>query len=209
MPTTTTLLGFVAAALALLITPGPAVLYLVTRSLSQGTRAGLISVLGLSTGVFVHIGAAAAGISALVLASAAAFTLVKGLGAVYLIYLGLRTILTRGTASGSSHATRASHRLFLDGVVVSVFNPKLAIFFLAFLPQFVDPTQGPVPRQIVILGLIYIGLALITDSTYAVLASRLRRWGPIPGSERSWPKYLAGSVYLGLGVTAALTGRRA
>lgn len=207
MPTTTTFLTFSLAAFILLITPGPAIMYLVGRSIDQGVRAGLISVLGLSTGVLFHVAAAAAGLSALLLASATAFMVVKSLGAAYLIYLGIRTLMGRPRNSDPS-APRASRRLFLDGVVVNILNPKLALFFLAFLPQFVDPSRGSVPRQIVILGLLYIAIALITDSSYAIAAGRLRRLMPVSNSPSPWTRYFAGTVYLGMGLTAALTGRR-
>ncbi len=209
MPSSVSLLGFVAAALLILVMPGPGVLYVVARSVGQGHRAGLVSALGLSAGVFVHIAAAAAGISAILLASATAFGVVKGLGAGYLIYLGIRTLFTRGPAATMEVSTiRSSHRLFLDGVLVSALNPKIAVFFLAFLPQFVEPSRGPVPQQIVFLGLIYVGLALVTDGGYALLAGSLRdglRVGIVQGPLL---RYLSGSIYLGLGVSAALTGRR-
>ncbi len=209
MPSSVSLLGFVAAALLILVMPGPGVLYVVARSVGQGHRAGLVSALGLSAGVFVHIAAAAAGISAILLASATAFGVVKGLGAGYLIYLGIRTLFTRGPAATMEVSTiRSSHRLFLDGVLVSALNPKIAVFFLAFLPQFVEPSRGPVPQQIVFLGLIYVGLALVTDGGYALLAGSLRdglRVGIVQGPLL---RYVSGSIYLGLGVSAALTGRR-
>ena len=209
MPTTVSLLGFATAALILLLIPGPAVFYIIARSVGQGRRAGLISVIGLSTGVLVHIAAAAAGISAVLLASATAFDVVKSLGSGYLIYLGLRTLLTHRPPQVNETPTfRSSSRLFLDGVVVSILNPKLALFFLAFLPQFVDPRRGPVPEQIVLLGLLYIGLALITDSAYAMLAGTLRRYFHGPLTRSPWPRYVSGTVYLGLGVGTALSGRR-
>lgn len=209
MPGSAALLGFVAAALVVLLIPGPGVLYVVSRSISHGRRAGLVSVLGLSAGVLVHVGAATAEISALLLASATAFGMLKTLGAGYLIYLGVRTLFARHSAASSAvTAALGLPRLFVDGVVVSVFNPKIAVFFLAFLPQFVDPNRGPVPQQVALLGLIYIALALITDGAYALLAGSLRHWfrgrimrGPLP-------RYLSGSIYLGLGIGTALTGRR-
>ena len=208
MPTRASLLGFVAAALVLLLIPGPGVLYIVTRSLSQGRRAGLVSVLGLAAGALVHVWATA-GLSAILLASATAFGVVKALGAGYLIYLGIRTILGRGRDADVEASTpRSLYRLFRDGVVVSVLNPKIAVFFLAFLPQFVEPSRGRVPQQVLLLGLIYVALALITDSGYACLAGGLRQWlggrvmrGPLP-------RYASGVLYLGLGVSTALTGRR-
>ncbi len=146
MPGDTLLLGFVAAALVVLLIPGPGVLYMVARSIGQGQRAGLVSVVGLSVGALVHVSAATAGLSAILLTSATAFGFVKTLGAGYLIYLGVRAILARDeTTDVGAPSPRSLRRLFIDGVVVSVLNPKIAVFFLAFLPQFVDPSQGPVP----------------------------------------------------------------
>jgi len=160
----TLLIGFVAAALVVLVTPGPGVLYVIARTTEQGHAAGLASVLGLATGALVHVIAAAVGLSAILLASATAFGVVKMLGAAYLIYLGIRTLLKRTATGEITDVPRASlGRLFADGVVVSLFNPKIAVFFLAFLPQFVDPVAGPVAAQIMLLGLIYCGLAVITD----------------------------------------------
>ena len=145
MPGDTLLLGFVAAALVVLLIPGPGVLYMVARSLGQGQRAGLVSVVGLSVGALVHVSAATAGLSAILLTSATAFGFVKTFGAGYLIYLGVRAILARDeTTDVGAPLPRSLRRLFIDGVVVSVLNPKIAVFFLAFLPQFVDPSQGPV-----------------------------------------------------------------
>ncbi len=119
---------------------------MVARSLGQGQRAGLVSVVGLSVGALVHVSAATAGLSAILLTSATAFGFVKTLGAGYLIYLGVRAILARDeTTDVGAPLPRSLRRLFIDGVVVSVLNPKIAVFFLAFLPQFVDPSQGPVP----------------------------------------------------------------
>ncbi len=209
MPSNMSLLGFIAAALVLLITPGPGVLYVVARSVSQGHRAGLVSALGLAAGVFVHIAAAAAGISAILLASATAFGVVKVLGAGYLIYLGIQTLFARGSSASVEASThRTSRRLFIDGVLVSALNPKIALFFLAFLPQFVDPSRGPVPQQILFLGLVYVCLAILTDGAYALLAGSVRHWlgrGVLQGSQL---RYLSGSIYVGLGVGAAFISRR-
>lgn len=208
MPDVNILIGFAAAALVVLVTPGPGVLYVVARSLSQGQRAGLVSVLGLSSGALVHVAAATLGLSAILLASAAAFTIVKLLGACYLIYLGIRTLLApRSVTSVDATPPRSLYRLFIDGFVVSVLNPKIAVFFLAFLPQFVQPGGAPVERQVLFLGLIYVGLALVTDSAYALLAGRLRHWmrGRIVGGRA--PQYASGAVYLSLGVSTALVER--
>lgn len=208
MPDSSVLIGFVAAALVVLVTPGPGVLYVVARSLSQGQRAGLVSVLGLSCGALVHVAAAALGLSAILLTSAAAFTIVKLLGAGYLIYLGIRTLLARRPATGVDvPAPRSLDRLFVDGVFVSVLNPKIAVFFLAFLPQFVQPGAGPVARQVLFLGLVYVGLALVTDSSYALLAGRFRHWMRGRVVQGRAPQYATGAVYLGLGVSTALAER--
>ena len=221
MPSGALLFGFVVAALVVLLIPGPGVLYAVARSAAQGRRAGLASVLGLSLGALVHVIAAAAGLSAILLTSATAFGIVKAVGAGYLIYLGIRTIMAarvsaRRSPSGSAHAAAGVEsamplplsRLFFDGAVVSVFNPKIAVFFLAFLPQFVDPGAGPVPQQILLLGLIYSALALVTDGAYALLAGSLRHWLSGRVMRGPLPRYLSGSLYVGLGVNAALASRQ-
>ena len=209
MPNGSLLLGFVAASLVVLVIPGPGVLYVVARSAAQGTRAGLASVVGLSLGALVHVAAAAAGLSAILLTSATAFGIVKALGAGYLIYLGLRMLFARRLPAGPAAPTPvSSRRLLSDGIVVSLFNPKIAVFFLAFLPQFVDPSVGPVPRQILLLGLIYVGLALMTDGTYALLAGSLRHWLGGRVMRGPWPRYVTGGLYIGLGLNAALAGRR-
>ncbi len=208
MPDLTSLIAFVAAALVVLVTPGPGVVYVVARSLSQGQRAGLVSVLGLSSGALVHVAAATLGLSAILLASATAFTIVKFLGAGYLIYLGIRTLLApRPVESVDATPPRSLYRLLVDGFVVSVLNPKIAVFFLAFLPQFVQPDAGPVERQVLLLGLIYVGLALVTDSAYALLAGRLPSLDAWPHCRGRAPQYATGAVYLGLGVRTAFAER--
>jgi threonine/homoserine/homoserine lactone efflux protein len=209
MPSDASLSGFIVAALIVLLIPGPGVLYIVTRSLSQGRRAGFVSVLGLSAGALVHVVAATAGLSAILLASAAAFGAVKALGAAYLIYLGLRTILSSGAgAQEESTDRRSASRLFRDGVIVSVLNPKIAVFFLAFLPQFVDESRGSVAQQILALGLLYVTLALITDGAYAFLAGSVRHWIDARFMRGPLPRYASGAVYIGLGVSTAVSGRR-
>lgn len=203
------LTAFIAAALVILLIPGPGVIYVVTRSLGQGRRAGLVSVLGLSAGALVHVAAAAAGLSAILMTSAAAFGIVKFAGAGYLIYLGIRVLLSREPgARNESAIARPTRRLFAEGVLVSVLNPKIAVFFLAFLPQFVSPAQGAVPQQIVTLGLVYVGLALVTDGGYALLAGSLRQFVSGRLTQGPFPRYASGAIYIGLGVTTALSGRR-
>lgn len=208
MPDIATLAVFAAATLALLLVPGPAVTYIVTRSVAQGRTAGLVSVLGVHAGSAVHVVAAALGVTAVLAASATAFTVVKYLGAAYLIYLGVRKLLDRAPLeTGEVHV--ASHRrLFTEGFVVNVLNPKTAVFFLAFLPQFADPARGPVAPQIILLGLIWILLGVVSDGGYALLAAALSGW--IRRSRRIARRLDVGSglVYLGLGAAAALTGEK-
>lgn len=203
------LLAFVIASLVVLLIPGPGVLYVVTQSLSHGRNAGIVSVLGLSVGALIQAVAAALGLAAVVLASATAFGVVKLLGAGYLVYLGIQAMLVRpGSVGMKASGCGSSRRLFIDGIVVSALNPKIAIFFLAFLPQFVEPANGPVSQQILFLGVLYVALALLTDGTYALLASRLRNWlsnRVLPGA---LPHRFRGAMYIGLGVSAALADRR-
>ena len=198
---------FVAAALALLLVPGPAVLYVVTRSIHQGRRAGLVSVLGIHLGTLVHVAAATAGLSALVLSSATAFTVVKLAGAAYLIGLGLWTLVSRkADAEVALGGERRLRRVFAQGVVVNVLNPKTALFFLAFLPQFVDPHRGHAALQIAILGWTFAVLGMVTDSIWAIAAGTagdvLRRSRRFAHTQR----YVSGSVFVGLGVVTALAG---
>jgi threonine/homoserine/homoserine lactone efflux protein len=198
---------FLLAALVLLVTPGPAVLYIVARSLDQGHRAGLVSVLGVHAGTLVHVGAAAAGVSALLAASATAFGVVRYLGAGYLIYLGVRRLLHRtpGLAAGLRPERRLG-RALLDGFVVNVLNPKTALFFLAFLPQFVDPGRGTVGTQVAALGVLFVLLGLCTDGAYALTAGTAGAWlrarPGLPAAER----WVAGLTFIGLGTAAALAG---
>lgn len=209
MPDVLILFGFVSASLAVLLTPGPGVVYVTARSLSQGRKAGLISVLGLSAGAFVHVIAALAGLSSLLLASATAFTIVKFAGAAYLIYLGLCLLFQRKPEPGAAACPDPAplSQIFADGVVVSVLNPKIAIFFLAFLPQFIDPAAGAPTLQILLLGTIYCLLAVITDGGYALLAAQTREWlGPKTRLKRA-SRFLTGSIFIGLGVQTALAER--
>ena len=201
---------FVVAALALLLVPGPAVLYVVARSLQQGRRAGLASVLGIHVGTLAHIAAATVGLSALVVSSAVAFTAVKVAGAAYLIGLGLWTLLSRraerDVALGSERNLR---RAFAQGIVVNVLNPKTALFFLAFLPQFVDADAAHPAAQIAFLGVLFALLGLVTDSLWALAAGTgggvLRRSRRLLRAQR----YVTGSVYVGLGLATAFAGRGA
>lgn len=198
---------FVVAALALLLVPGPAVLYVVARSIHEGRRAGLASVVGIHVGTLVHIAAATLGLSALIASSAVAFTAVKIAGAAYLIGLGLWTLFSRraepDVALGGERNLR---RAFAQGIVVNVLNPKTALFFLAFLPQFVDPNAAHPAVQIAFLGFLFAVLGLVTDSIWALAAGTaggvLRRSRRFLRTQR----YVTGTVYVGLGVATALAG---
>ena len=204
MPDPTTLLLFARASLALLAVPGPAVIYMVTRSVDQGRAAGIVSVLGVETGGLVHVVAATVGLSALVASSAAAFGVLKSAGAGYLVYLGVRRIVWPD--EGGDGRDPSSRRMFAQGMVVQGLNPKVAIFFLAFLPQFVDPDAGAIAPQILVLGIVFTLIAGLCDGAWALLAGtvgpRLRR--SASGSRRL--ARVSGGIYIGLGITAALAG---
>jgi threonine/homoserine/homoserine lactone efflux protein len=196
---------FLLAALILLLTPGPAVLYIVARSIDQGRAAGWVSVLSIEAGNFVHVLAATLGLSAILLSSALAFTVVKYLGAAYLIYLGLRRLLTRPPVQPTVSAPRQSlRRIFSQGVAVAILNPKTALFFFAFLPQFVDPAKGFVAPQLLTLGCLFVLMAICTDGLYSLLAGTVGQWLKGTRSFLLADRYLIGSVYIGLGITAAL-----
>jgi len=203
MPPSAGLGFFVVAALLLLVTPGPAVLYIVARSMDQGRRAGLVSMLGVHVGTLVHIGAAAAGLSALLMASATAFSIVKYLGAVYLVYLGVRRLCERTTLTADRPPAVRLGRAFVDGFVVNLLNPKTALFFLAFLPQFVDVSRGRVGAQIVVLGSIFVALGMFTDGLYAVGAGTAARWLRASPRFLASERWISGGMYIGLGVAAA------
>jgi threonine/homoserine/homoserine lactone efflux protein len=198
---------FLVATLALLLTPGPSVLYITARSIDQGRQAGLVSVLGVGIGTLFHITAAALGLSALLLSSALAFNVVKYLGAAYLIYLGIRKLLGKDEAQGeTAFKQRSLRRVFIQGIVVNILNPKTALFFFAFLPQFVDPTRGSVALQIFTLGLIFAALGLMSDGMYAVLAGSIGGWLKRNPTFMRRQRFLTGGIYVALGLTAALAG---
>src|SRR5919108_1146293 len=188
MPDLSSIGVFAAAALALLVIPGPAVIYITTRSIDLGRAAGFASVLGIATGTLVHTAAAAVGLSALLASSAVAFGIVKYAGAGYLVFLGLRRLLAAEPPGQDLVVPpRSLRRIYGQGVLVNVLNPKTAVFVFAFLPQFVDPGRGPVPLQIVLLGSLLAAMGIVSDGAFALLAARLggglRRGGrvaPIP-----------------------------
>jgi threonine/homoserine/homoserine lactone efflux protein len=200
---------FVVAALALLLVPGPAVLYITARSASQGRLAGLISVLAIETANFTQAVAAALGLAAILYSSAMAFNVVKYLGAAYLIYLGIHKLLFSSDKKSEDTIERESlWRIYWQGFAVNILNPKAALFFFAFLPQFVNPERGSATAQTLMLGMIFVGLAIITDSMYALVASSVA--GKLRGSKnfRKGGRFFAGLIYIGLGITTALTGSK-
>ncbi len=208
LPDATSVGVFSAAAILLLLTPGPAVLYIVARSVEQGRIAGLVSACGITTGTLVHVLAAALGLSALLTSSALAFAVIKYAGAAYLVYIGVRRIL-KGTdtpAEPLELPRRSLGRLYRDGFVVNLLNPKTALFFLAFLPQFVDPSRGAVAFQIAFLGLLFTLMGLTSDGIYALVAGTAGRWVKRNTHYLRWERYVTGGLFIGLGMTAAFAG---
>jgi len=210
MPSPSTLLVYAVTAVIVLLVPGPAVLYIVSQSVRQGRRAGIASVLGIHTGTLVQVVAAVLGASWLLASSALAFSVVKYLGAAYLVYLGTRKLLGKDEQvafepRGEARAKRPA-RLFLQGVLVNVLNPKLALFFLAFLPQFVDRSRGTVPVQVATFGIAFVLLGLCTDSSYAMVAGTVGPWLRNHARLLRGERYVVGSAFVGLGVAAAFSG---
>jgi len=196
---------FLATAMALLAIPGPAVLYVVTRSIEMGRAGGVSSVAGITTGTVVHVTLATAGLSSLILASTVAFDAVKYVGAAYLVFLGIRRLVTRKEETlDGDRAPRTRRRAYTQGIVVNLTNPKTIVFVFAFLPQFVDVNAGHVWLQVLVLGFSFAGLGFLSDSAYALaagtVADRLRGSRGIARFER----WFGGSVLVGLGVAAAL-----
>ena len=207
MPTFESLAAFGIASLALLVIPGPAVLYIINRSVTDGRNVALAAVAGLEIGNFMHVIAATVGLSAVIATSAAAFSVVKWIGAGYLVYIGIRTLVKRPQplTQVSDHMSR--RRAFTQGIVVNTFNPKVALFFLSFLPQFIDADRGSAALQSLILGTTFVILGSVSDSLFALLASALRgtllRGKSLPFVQR----YVAGSVFIALGAIASTTRR--
>jgi len=198
---------FIAGAIVVLLIPGPAVFYIVGRSIELGRRAGVLSALAISTGALVHVTAAALGLSALLVSSALAFSTVKYLGAAYLIYLGVQKLRRdEPLTSTDAPAPRNLKRVFGQGVVVSVLNPKEALFFFAFLPQFVDASRGEIRVQILFLGLLFICMGVVSDSLWALSSGTVAQW--LRGNSR-WTRaqrYVSGGTLISLGLVTAFAG---
>jgi threonine/homoserine/homoserine lactone efflux protein len=207
VPDSQTIWLFCLAATALIVIPGPAVLYIVSQSVGQGRRAGLVSASGVASGGLVHVLGAALGLSGLLLSSATLFSAVKLAGAAYLVYLGARRLLGReASAFVAPSEARSPRRLYRDGVVVNVLNPKTALFFYAFLPQFLDPGRGSVTLQALVLGTLFVVIALLSDSVWALASGSAAGWlkaRPLAAHVERW---VTGTVLVGLGAAAALSG---
>lgn len=205
MPDLSSIVTFAVASVALLLIPGPAVIYVLNRSVSDGREVGLAAVAGLELGNFVHVVAATAGLSAVLATSATAFNAVKWLGAAYLVFVGLRTLATKPRVIAGDSASVSRRRSFSQGVIVNTLNPKVALFFLSYLPQFIDPDNGAAWTQALVLGSIFVAIGCLTDGMYALTASALRtvllRGRTLPFVQR----YVAGTVFVALGVVAATT----
>ena len=205
----TSFMAFVLASFALAVTPGPGVLYIVTRTLAQGRIAGIGSVFGVACGNFLNAVGASVGLAALFSVSSLAFTLVKFAGAAYLVYLGIRALRAPAEAAVHGAELRAlpAARLFREGLMVALLNPKTTLFFAAFLPQFMHG-EAPALTQAIGLGAMFVGIAACTDLIYALLANwlapRLRRVAGAP----AWGRWLAGLTLIGLGLLSALSGQR-
>jgi threonine/homoserine/homoserine lactone efflux protein len=209
MPDGTTILIVALASLALVVIPGPAVIYILTRSVSQGRNAGLVSAVGVNLGSSVHVLAAVAGLTMLLANSATAYTVVKWAGVGYLAWIGVRTLMKDDADFAQPRLEpTALRKIFIQGVLVNMLNPKVAIFFLAFLPQFVDTDAPHAPMQTLVLGITLVTIGLVSDSLYALAGGSvgdvLRRRPHVARGTR----LAAGSTYLALAGIAAITGTR-
>ena len=204
MPDLNSLISFAVASVALLVIPGPAVIYIVNRSVADGRQIGLAAVVGLELGTFMHVLAATVGLSAILATSENAFNVVKYLGASYLILIGLRTLTRKPEAISTSASSMTQSQAFRQGFIINMLNPKIALFFLSFLPQFIDPKISSNARQSLILGSVFVLCGFVIDGIYALTASSLRevlvRGKALPFIQQ----YVAGVVFVLLGVAAAL-----
>ncbi|PHX94585.1 MAG: RhtB family transporter [Acidimicrobium sp.] len=202
MPDFNSLVSFAIASVALLVIPGPAVIYIVNRSVANGRSIGLASVLGLELGTFMHVLAATVGLSAILATSESAFNIVKYLGASYLVLVGLRTISRQPQTMSTSASSMTKVQAFRQGFIINTLNPKVALFFLSFLPQFIDPDKSSNALQSLMLGAVFVACGFITDGVYTLTASSLRetlvKGKALPFIQR----YVAGVVFVLLGIVA-------
>ncbi len=204
MPDLNSLISFAVASVALLVIPGPAVIYIVNRSVADGRQIGLAAVVGLELGTFMHVLAATVGLSAILATSENAFNVVKYLGASYLIFIGLRTLTRKPEAISTSASSMTQSQAFRQGFIINTLNPKIALFFLSFLPQFIDPNISSNARQSLFLGSVFVLCGFVIDGVYALTASSLRE---VLVKGKALPfiqQYVAGVVFVLLGAAAAL-----
>jgi threonine/homoserine/homoserine lactone efflux protein len=210
MPDSSTLALYAGAVLVLLVIPGPAVLYIVSQSVEHGRGAGMTAVAGIHVGTLVHTTAAAVGLSALLVSSATAFSVVKFAGAAYLVYLGIQRLRSREEQQlRAVPRERDLGRIFRQGIVVNVLNPKTALFFFALVPQFVDRGAGSVPLQVLVFGLAFVLIGFLSDGAWAIVAGTAGEWLRRSRRFQSAQRWVSGVVLIGLGAVAALTGRKA
>jgi threonine/homoserine/homoserine lactone efflux protein len=204
VPDLNSLISFAVASVALLVIPGPAVIYIVNRSVADGRQIGLAAVVGLELGTFMHVLAATVGLSAILATSENAFNVVKYLGASYLVRIGLRTLTRKPEAISTSASSMTQSQAFRQGFIINTLNPKIALFFLSFLPQFIDPNISSNARQSLILGSVFVLCGFVIDGIYALTASSLRE---VLVKGKALPfiqQYVAGVVFVLLGAAAAL-----
>ena len=204
MPDLNSLISFAVASVALLVIPGPAVIYIVNRSVADGRQIGLAAVVGLELGTFMHVLAATVGLSAILATSENAFNVVKYFGASYLVLIGLRTLTRKPEAISTSASSMTQSQAFRQGFIINMLNPKIALFFLSFLPQFIDPNISSNARQSLILGSVFVLCGFVIDGIYALTASSLRE---VLVKGKALPfiqQYVAGVVFVLLGAAAAL-----
>jgi threonine/homoserine/homoserine lactone efflux protein len=201
---------FMTGAMLLLLVPGPAVLYITSRSIGLGRAAGLVSAMGIAVGTLVHVAAATLGLSALLVSRASAFTFVKYAGAAYLICLGIRTLRSGNARTlDPSREQRSLPSIFGQGVLVNLLNPKTALFFLAFLPQFVDPAHGHATLQIFELGVLFALMGWVSDSVWALVSGTFAEHIRVSIRLRSTQRKVSGGVLIALGLASVFSGAKA
>jgi len=208
MPTLATLAIFLVASLVMAVTPGPALLYVVVSSIKQNLKGGFVAAAGSGVGLFVHPLAVAFGLSALLVAVPLAFEIIKFAGAIYLIYLGIRTILDKSAINlEAGPEQRPALHFFWNGIVSSILNPKVALFFLAFLPQFVDPTRGSVTWQILLLGFIFSVVCFLVSLLVVLVTVYASGWFKGRSKVQQIQRWLTGSIFLAFGAQLIFTER--
>lgn len=211
MVSTGALLAFAVTAFALIVVPGPSVLFVISRGVALGGRAAVATVIGNAAGAYSQVVVVALGLGAIIESSAEVFTAVKLVGAAYVVFLGVQAIRHRRTLASvldAASAPRGTRRILREGYVVGITNPKAAVFMAAVLPQFTDPARGHVPIQLLLLGLVFVGIALVSDSIWGLAAGYTRGWLGRSPQRLEALGGLGGLVMIGLGVRLALVGRR-